>query len=89
MSIFFLIVYYIANIGLNILMICFFVRAFLSWFQIDERYAIVRFLAYVTDPFIEPFRRFVKPIGFFDLSFFLAAFSIQIIRILILQALPI
>jgi YggT family protein len=59
-----------------------FVRFIASLFQLDERYAFIRFLAYITDPFIVPMRRIVKPLWVLDLSFFIVWFM------LMLQALP-
>jgi len=64
------------------------VRAIASWFRIDERYAIIRFLARVTDPFIEPVRRIVGRVGVFDISFLIAWFLLGTIETLLLQALP-
>lgn len=70
------------------LLLALFVRAIASWFRIDERYAIIRFLAYITDPFITPIRRVVPPMGFLDVAFILAFFLLIVLRTLLLQALP-
>jgi YggT family protein len=64
------------------------IRAIASWFRIDERYAIIRFLARLTDPFIVPLRRIVKPIGVIDLSYLIAWFMLITLQYLLLQALP-
>ncbi|GCE05357.1 YggT family protein [Dictyobacter aurantiacus] len=74
--------------GINILILAMFVRAIASWFQMDERFAVIRFLARMTDPFIVPVRRVVGQIGFLDLSFLIAWFGLFIIRLLLLQSLP-
>ncbi|MBV9229659.1 MAG: YggT family protein [Chloroflexi bacterium] len=74
--------------GIGFLILAMFVRAIASWFRIDERYAIIRFLARLTDPFITPVRRVVRPVGVIDLSFFIAWFMLSTIQILLLQALP-
>jgi YggT family protein len=74
--------------GIGFLIIAMFVRAIASWFRIDERYAIIRFLARLTDPFITPVRRVVRPVGFIDLSFFIAWFMLSTLQLLLLQALP-
>lgn len=72
----------------GVLLLALFVRAILSWVRIDERYAAVRFLAYITDPFITPLRRIVPPMGFLDVAFILAFFLLIVLRTLLLQALP-
>jgi YggT family protein len=65
-----------------------FVRFIASLFQLDERYAFIRFLAYITDPFIVPMRRIVKPLWVLDLSFFIVWFMLSTLQLLLLQALP-
>ena len=79
-----LIVYY----GIGFIILAMIVRAFASWFRLDERYAIIRFLARITDPFIEPIRRIVPPIGMFDMAFIIAFFMLRTLQVLLLQALP-
>ena len=74
--------------GIGFIILAMLVRAIASWFRIDERYAIIRFLARITDPFIDPIRRIVKPVGVLDLSFLIAWFLLSTMQILLLQALP-
>jgi YggT family protein len=74
--------------GIYIIILAMFVRAIASWFRIDERYAIIRFLARITDPFIEPVRRIVPPMGFIDMAFIITWFLLGTMRILLLQGLP-
>ncbi|GLV58616.1 hypothetical protein KDH_54460 [Dictyobacter sp. S3.2.2.5] len=74
--------------GINILILAMFVRAIASWFQMDDRFAFIRFLSRMTDPFIVPVRRVVGQIGFLDLSFLIAWFGLFIVRLLLLQSLP-
>ncbi|QBD81331.1 YggT family protein [Ktedonosporobacter rubrisoli] len=74
--------------GIPLIILAMLVRAIASWFRIDERYAIIRFLARITDPFIDPIRRFVPPMGMFDMSFLIAWFMLTTLQILLLQALP-
>jgi YggT family protein len=64
------------------------VRAIASWFRIDERYAFIRFLARLTDPFIVPIRRIIRPIGVIDIAFFIGWFLVATIQTLLLQSLP-
>ncbi len=76
------------NFGIGFLILAMLVRAIASWFRIDERFAIIRFLARVTDPFIVPLRRIVPPLGMFDMAFIIAWFMLRTVQILLLQALP-
>jgi len=82
------IVSWIIYYGIGFIILAMIVRAFASWFRLDERYAIIRFLARITDPFIEPIRRIVPPIGMFDMAFIIAFFMLRTLQILLLQALP-
>ena len=74
--------------GIGFIILAMLVRAIASWFGVDERFAFIRFLARITDPFIDPIRRLVKPVGFLDLSFLIAWFMLGIIQMLLIQALP-
>ncbi len=74
--------------GIGFLIVAIFVRVILSWFGIDERYTIVRFLARITDPLLNPVRRIMRNVGVFDLSFLVVSFLLIILRELLLQALP-
>lgn len=82
------IVSWIANAIIVVIMLAMIIRAIASWFRADERYAFIRFLAYITDPFIVPCRRIVRNVGFIDLSFIIAFFMLQTLRILIEQSIP-
>ena len=82
------IVSWIIYYGIGFIILAMIVRAFASWFRLDERYAIIRFLARITDPFIEPIRRIIPPIGMFDMAFIIAFFMLRTLQILLLQALP-
>ena len=74
--------------GIGVLILALIIRALASWVRIVERYAFIRFLAKLTDPFIAPYRRFVPPMGFLDVSFILGAFTLITLQILLTQALP-
>jgi len=82
------IVYGIILYSTGAIIIAMFVRAIASWFRIDERYAFIRFLARLTDPFIVPIRRIVRPVGIFDIAFFIGWFMVITMQHLLLQALP-
>jgi YggT family protein len=74
--------------GIGFLILAMLIRMIASWFRLDERYAIIRFLARVTDPFIEPCRRVVGTSGFMDLGFLVAWFLLLTLQVLLLQSLP-
>lgn len=83
------VIYGIIKYGIGILIIAMIIRVFASWFGADERFAFIRFLARMTDPFITPIRRIVRPVGVLDMSFLIAFFFLITIEALLLQALPI
>ena len=82
------IVNYIVYYGIGFIILAMIVRAFASWFRLDERYAIIRFLARITDPFIVPVRRIVPPVGMFDIAFIISFFFLRTLQVLLLQGLP-
>jgi len=82
------ILHWFVQFGIGFLILAMLVRAIASWFRIDERYAIIRFLARITDPFIAPIRRFVRPVWIIDVSWFVAWFLLITMQTLLLQALP-
>ncbi len=82
------VLYGIIYYGIGALILALLIRAIASWFRIDERFAFIRFLARLTDPFITPIRRIVRSVGVIDLSFLIAWFLLITIQILLLQALP-
>ena len=81
-------IYGIIVYGIGLLILAMLVRMVASWVRVDERYAFIRLLAKITDPFVTPIRRFVPPIGFLDISFILAFFLLITLQILLAQALP-
>src|SRR5207244_6529648 len=81
------VIYGIILYGMGAIIIAMLVRAIASWFRIDERYAFIRFLARLTDPFIVPIRRIVRPFGMIDIAFFIAWFLVPILQTLLLQSL--
>ena len=83
------IVHWIILYGIYIIILAMLVRAIASWFRIDERYTIIRFLARITDPFIEPVRRIVPPMGFIDMAFIITWFLLSTMQILLLQGLSV
>lgn len=82
------IIHLTVEVGISIILLAMFIRIILSWFRLDERYAFIRFLAKITDPFLAPARRVIKPVGMLDVSFLVTWFLLQTIQILLLQSLP-
>jgi YggT family protein len=82
------IVHYLINYGIGLVILAMIIRAIASWFRIDERYAFIRFLARISDPFISPVRRIVPPVGILDMAFIITIFMLWTVRILLLQGLP-
>ncbi len=82
------IVHNIINYGIGLVILAMIIRAIASWFRIDERYAFIRFLARICDPFINPVRRIVPPMGILDMAFIITIFMLWTIKILLLQGLP-
>ena len=83
------VVHWLVTYSIDILLFAIFARVLASWFRMDERYAFIRFLAYLTDPFLQPIRRFIPPVGFLDMSWIIATFMLQTVQLLFLQSLPI
>jgi YggT family protein len=79
---------WIIQFGFGFLILAMLIRMIASWFRIDESFAIIRFLARVTDPFIQPCRRVMGTSGFIDLGFLVAWFLLVTLQILLLQSLP-
>ncbi|MDQ2715792.1 MAG: YggT family protein [Chloroflexota bacterium] len=82
------IVYGFILYGVGILILAIFIRVIASWVGFDERNAFIRFLARLTDPFLEPVRRVVRRAGVIDISFLISSFLLGTLQILLLQSLP-
>ncbi len=82
------IMHILVQYGIGIIIFSMLIRAIASWFRMDERFAFIRFLAHITDPFIEPVRKVVRPVGVMDLSFFVTWFLLGTLQVLLMQALP-
>lgn len=61
------------------------IRLLLSWVNPDPYAAWVRFIYQVTEPFLEPFRRLLPPLGMIDFSPLLALLVLSFIRRLVLS----
>ncbi len=54
-----------------------FIYILLSWFPNARDSSIGRFLARICEPFLEPFRRIIPPIGMMDISPIVAYFVLR------------
>jgi YggT family protein len=59
---------------LRVLMAAIFLRAILSWFQLDPRNPLITVLDQITEPILMPLRRIVPRLGMIDLTPMIAIF---------------
>lgn len=72
----FLIIYY----GLEIYSYALIIYIFMSWFPGSRDTAIGNFLTKICEPFLEPFRKIIPPLGMIDLSPIVAIFVLLLAR---------
>jgi len=60
-------------------------RALISWVSPDPRNPVVQILYSLTEPILAPFRKFIPPIGFIDLSALVAIVVLEVLRNLIIR----
>lgn len=72
-------------LALIVLMIA---RWILSLFRLSDSNPIMLFLIRCTEPIIVPFRRRIPPVGILDMSWIFAFVSLNIVQVLLLQAIP-
>lgn len=75
------------NILFQVYMVMLLVRILGSWFPELSRYRFMQFLSFYTDPYLNFFRRFIPPLGMFDLSPIVAFFALQIMNKLVIALL--
>ena len=64
-----------------------FIRALLSWFPIDPRNPLSTVLYDITEPILEPLRRFIPRLGMIDITPLVAILLIQVIAKIVADAL--
>ncbi|MBI3287352.1 MAG: YggT family protein [Chloroflexi bacterium] len=62
-------------------------RVILSWFRFDPYHPISAFLHDITEPILGPLRRYIPPIGFFDISPIVAILLLQAVQFVLVQVL--
>ncbi|WP_430786085.1 YggT family protein [Virgibacillus flavescens] len=72
--------YSIIYLGLQLYSYALIVYIFMSWFPGARESAIGRFLTSICEPFLEPFRKIIPPIGMIDLSPLVAIFVLFLAR---------
>jgi len=56
------------------------VRVIVSFIKIDPKQPVVKFLSKITDPALDPVRKFIPPAGGFDFSVIIIFLIIQCLR---------
>ena len=56
------------------------IYALLSWVITDSRHPVFRFLRSMVEPFLNPIRKVLPPMGGFDISIVAALMGIEILR---------
>lgn len=75
------------NLGFQVYTLMLFVRILSSWVPQLSEYRLMRFVGYYTDPYLNFFRRFVPPLGMFDLSPIVAFLALNFIQNLLMNVL--
>jgi len=68
---------------ITVFIVLLFARAVLSWFPVQSGGGVAqvnRLLIELTDWAVRPFRRFIPPVGMFDISFMILVFFLLILR---------
>lgn len=69
----------LVGFAIQILGFAIFARAILSWFPIDRNGPVVRALAAITDPILDPLRKVIPSIGMIDITPMIAMFLLLFI----------
>ncbi|MFA6915422.1 MAG: YggT family protein [Parachlamydiales bacterium] len=64
-------------------MVMLFIRILVSWVPEWRDTTFIRFISFYTDPYLNFFRRYIPPLGMFDLSPIVAFFCLQIIETIV------
>ncbi|MBA2726591.1 MAG: YggT family protein [Parachlamydiaceae bacterium] len=68
-----------------IYMLMLFANIISSWFPEFRRTRLMQFILFYTEPYFNIFRRFIPPLGMFDLSPIVAFFALQFIEWLVIK----
>lgn len=75
----------LVNLLFQVYTLMLFARILGSWVPQVNEYQLMRFIAYYTDPYLNLFRRFIPPLGMFDLSPIVAFLALSFIQNLLLN----
>lgn len=62
-----------------------FTRILASWVPQVNQYRVMQFVGYYTDPYLNVFRRFIPPLGMFDISPIIAFLCLSFIQNLVMN----
>lgn len=79
------VVIYFALYLLKLISACMFIRAILSWFQVNADNPIIKFLYVVTEPAIQPVRKLFQKMNWFQNTPIDISFSMTFIVIFVLE----
>lgn len=69
-----------ADLLLQLYSMVLFARVIISFIKIDPKQPAVKFLTKITDPALDPIRKFIPPAGGFDFSVIIVFLIIQCLR---------
>jgi YggT family protein len=75
------------NVVFEVYTLMIFARILSSWVPQMNEYRVMQFVGYYTDPYLNFFRRFVPPLGMFDLSPIVAFICLSFMHNLIVRLL--
>lgn len=78
---------YLVDLLFQVYILLLFVRIVASWVPDLQRYRIMHFVAFYTDPYLNLFRRIIPPLGAMDFSPIIALFVLSIVKNAILNLL--
>ncbi len=64
----------------SLMILAIFIRAILSWFNLDPRNPLIQALDAITEPILDPIRRIMPRLGMIDLSPMIAIIVLAVIR---------
>lgn len=80
-----LVVVQLINFIFQVYTLMLFARILASWIPQVNEYRLMQFIGFYTDPYLNLFRRFVPPLGMFDLSPIVAFLCLSFIQNLVVN----
>jgi YggT family protein len=82
-----LMVVQLINVAFEVYTLMIFARILSSWVPQMNEYRVMQFVSQYTDPYLNFFRRFVPPLGMFDLSPIVAFLCLSFMQNLVIKLL--